>query len=396
MERRTREYLAGRFGDYYRRATVTAPPAAADREWGHIPFTSGDGTTMVRHQSLLDVAGGPDDLGEFLAREAPRHVYFSAARYDDPGNHSMDEKGWQSADLVFDLDADHLPGVDPETASYPTMLTACKEALLDLLDVLDRDFGFTDDELSIVFSGGRGYHVHVRDPEVRGLDSEARREIVDYIRGIDMNEDGLIEKRPNDRGTLQKTLRAEGGWGRRVHDRLLEYTDNLREMDEDAAMERLQELDGVGEKTAKTIYGVLERNPEGVRSGNVELGPGASTLIRALAEETLTEETSPIDEPVTTDVRRLIRLPGSLHGGTGFVVRRLERDELREFTPWEDAVADQYRDERIMIDVTEGGPVPFRSDTDDDSFTISEGAQSVREFVGVFLLARGRAEKTAE
>jgi DNA primase small subunit len=351
---------------------------------------------MVRHQSLLDIAGGPDDLGQFLARETPRHVYFSAARYDDPGNRSMEEKGWQSADLVFDLDADHLPGVDPDTATYPAMLKACKDALLNLLDVLEQDFGFGDDELTVVFSGGRGYHVHVRDASVHGLDSEARREVVDYVRGIDMNEDGLIEKRPNERGTLQKTLRAEGGWGRRVHERLLKYTDDLREMDEADAMDRLQELDGVGEKTARTIYGVLQRNPEGVRSGNVELGPGASTLIRALAERVLEEETAPIDEPVTTDVRRLIRLPGSLHGGTGFVVKRLDRDEIADFDPLSDAVAEPFREQRIMIDVTEGGPVPFETDTEADRFTLSEGTQSVREFVGVFLLARGRAEKTTE
>ncbi|MEZ3143367.1 DNA primase catalytic subunit PriS [Halobaculum sp. MBLA0143] len=395
MERRTRSYLAGRFGDYYRGRTVTPPPDADHREWGHIPFTGGEGTTMVRHQSLLDVAGGPAELGSFLARETPRHVYFSAARYDDPSNRTMADKGWQGADLVFDLDADHLPGVDPETTSYPAMLHACKEALQDLLDVLVRDFGFRDDQLQVVFSGGRGYHVHVRDDSVAGLDSEARREIVDYVRGLGLDEDGLIEKRPNERGTLQKTLRAEGGWGRRVHDRLLSYTERLRELPEEAALAELQELDGVGEKTARTIYGVLQNNPEGVRAGNVELGPGAGTLVRALADRVVDEETAPIDEPVTTDVRRLIRLPGSLHGGTGFVVRRLDRDAVADFEPTRDAVADRFRGQRIMIDVTDPGPVPVGADAD-DSFTIAEGTRSVREFVGVFLLARGRAEKTAE
>jgi DNA primase small subunit len=105
MEERTREYLEGRFGDYYRSADLAAPPAAAEREWGHIPWTS-SGTTMIRHQSLLDLG----DLGGFLSREAPRHVYFSAARYGDPGAGTMDAKGWRGADLVFDLDADHLPG----------------------------------------------------------------------------------------------------------------------------------------------------------------------------------------------------------------------------------------------------------------------------------------------
>ena len=392
MNRRTREYLRGRFGDYYRSASVSPPPAANEREWGHIPFTESEGTTMVRHRSLLDVAGGPGELGGFLAREAPRHVYFSAARYDDPGNRSMSGKGWRSADLVFDLDADHLPGVDPEGDGYAEMLAACKEELLNLLDLLEADFGFREEDLAVVFSGGRGYHVHVRDPAIRGLDSPARREVVDYVRAVDLDYDGLIARRPNERGTLQKTLRAEGGWGRRVHERLVAYAERLRGMDEADALAELQELDGVGEKTARTIRGVLERNPEGVKRGNVELGPGAGTLVRALAREVVDDQTAPIDEPVTTDLRRLIRLPGTVHGGSGLVVRPIPRDEVDGFDPLRDAIPDRFRDRRIAVDVREPGPVAVG----DDKTKVGEGVQSVREYVGVFLMARGRAEKARE
>ncbi|WP_435063772.1 DNA primase small subunit PriS [Halobaculum sp. EA56] len=388
MNRRTREYLKGRFGDYYRSASVSPPPQANEREWGHIPFTAGDGTTMVRHQSLLDIG----EVSEFLARETPRHAYFSAARYDDPANKRMSDKGWRAADLVFDLDADHLPGVDPEATSYADMLAACKGELLDLLDLLEADFGFDDDDLRVVFSGGRGYHVHVRDEAVAGLDSTARREVVDYVRAVDLNYDGLIEKRPNERGTLQKTLRVEGGWGRRVHAELVTYAEELRAMDEEEALATLQELDGVGEKTARTIHGVLERNPEGVKAGNVELGPGASTLVRAIAERVTAEQTAPIDEPVTTDVRRLIRLPGSIHGGSGLVVRPLERGEVASFDPLTDAVPDRFRGRDILVDVHEPGPV----DVGDDRDKAEEGIVSVPEYVGVFLMARGRAEKARE
>ena len=389
MNRRTREYLTGRFGDYYRSATVSPPPEANEREWGHIPFTAGDGTTMVRHQSLLDIG----EVGEFLAREAPCHVYFSAARYDDPGNGSMSKKGWRSADLVFDLDADHLPGVDPEEAGYGEMLAACKEELLALLDILDTDFGFAERDMQVVFSGGRGYHVHVRDDAVAGLDSTARREVVDYVRAVDLNYDGLIERRPNDRGTtLQKQLRREGGWGRRVHEALVAYAEDLLAMDEADALAELQELDGVGEKTARTIYGVLDRNPEGVKSGNVELGPGASTLVRAIAARVTAEQTAPIDEPVTTDIRRLIRLPGSIHGGSGLLVCPLERGAVADFDPLTDAVPDRFRGRDILIDVHEPGPV----DVGDDRDKVEEGIVSVPEYVGVFLMARGRAEKARE
>ena len=169
MEARTREYLRGRFGDHYRRASITPPPAANEREWGFIPWTEGPGETMVRHRSLLDLG----DIEDFLARKQPRHVYFSAGRYDDPSASSMGEKGWRSSDLVFDLDADHLPSVVLGEDSYAEMLAKCKDALLRLLDFLEDDFGFED--LTVVFSGGRGYHVHVRDERIRGLERDARR-----------------------------------------------------------------------------------------------------------------------------------------------------------------------------------------------------------------------------
>ncbi|MFT4882048.1 MAG: DNA primase small subunit, partial [Salinirussus sp.] len=38
MDERTRAYLRGRFGDHYRRATVTPPPDAGEREWGYVPW----------------------------------------------------------------------------------------------------------------------------------------------------------------------------------------------------------------------------------------------------------------------------------------------------------------------------------------------------------------------
>ncbi|RDI72755.1 DNA primase small subunit PriS [Halopelagius longus] len=385
MEARTREYLEGRFGDYYRSVGASLPPAPERREWGYIPWSAG-GTTMVRHQSLLDVG----DLGDFLRRTAPRHVYFSSARFDDPGAGTMEEKGWLGADLVFDLDADHLPGVDPEETSYAEMLAACKESLLRLLEFIEDDFAF--EETQVVFSGGRGYHVHVRDESVRNLDSEARREIVDYVRAIDLDVDGLVETE-SVRGTTRRVLRRRGGWGGRVHDRLLELASTLREMEEEAALERLQELQGIGEGRAKTIYGQLRHNFEAIREGNVEAGgPGTRILVEALAAEAMEEETAPIDEPVTTDTKRLIRLPGSLHGGSGLRVRSLDRDEVASFDPLSDAIPDRFRGREIQVDVTDPGPVEF----DGDTFTLSGGRQSVEECLGVFLMARGRAEKVRE
>lgn len=394
MDARTRNYLQGRFGDYYASAELTLPPESDAREWGHIPFTAGDGTTMVRHQSLLDMGGDEQSVGEFLNREAPRHAYFSAAYYDEPSANDMSKKGWRGADLVFDLDADHLPGVDPEAAAYPEMLAACKDALGRLLDILQRDFGY-DDDLLVVFSGGRGYHVHVRDPDLRDLDSGARREIVDYVRAIDLDPAALI-RTVQHAGTTRRELPTEGGWGRRAHEALVAFVDDLREMDDDDATERLKELDGIGDGRASTILGAVQRNPEAVESGNVEVGgPGLRRLARAIATRVMTNQTAPIDEPVTTDVRRLIRLPGSVHGGSGLVVTPIPPGEVEAFDPLVDAVPRRFRGQEITVDVTDPGPVHVGG-PDAGITKVTEGVQSVDEYVGVFLMARGRAEKTAE
>jgi len=386
MEERTRAYLRGRFGDYYRRADIAPPPDANEREWGYIPWTSGPGTTMVRHESLLDLGA----LGDFLARERPRHAYFSAGRYESPSAQSMSENNWRSSDLVFDLDADHLPSVTLGEDSYAEMLAKCKDALVRLLDFLDDDFGFAD--TTVAFSGGRGYHVHVRDEGIQTLDREARREIVDYVRGIGLDADTLqtTEMRGN---ATARVLPTEGGWGRRVHRRLLEFVSEIERLDDEAAVERLQELEGIGEGRAATIYGAIRENRSAIEAGNLEAGGvGIRTLVETLVGETVAAENAPIDEPVTTDTNRLIRLPGTLHGGSGLAVRRLDREELADFDPLVDAVPETFVGHEITVEVTEGGEVELNG----DSFTLPEEVQSVPEYLGVFLMARGRAEKGPE
>ncbi|ELY49517.1 DNA primase small subunit PriS [Natronolimnohabitans innermongolicus] len=391
MEERTRAYLRGRFRDHYRRTEITPPPAANEREWGFIPWTEGPDTTMVRHRSLLELG----DLSEFLVRKRPRHVYFSAGRFRDPGASSMAAKDWQSADLVFDLDADHLPSVTLGEDSYAEMLAKCKDALLRLLDFLEDDFGFED--LEVVFSGGRGYHVHVRDESVLHLEREHRREIVDYVRGIGMEYEELIEtetvaglgrKTPTER----RTLEIDGGWGKRTHDHLLAFVDDLLEMDEDDALDRLQEFDGFGEGKAQAALNAARNNREGIESGNVTVHTAISQLAERFASRAVERDNAPIDEPVTTDTNRLIRLPGSLHGGSGLETMRLERDAIADFDPLVDAVPETFTNHEITVDVSRGGEVELGG----DSFTVTEGDQSLPEYVAVFLMARGRAEKEKE
>ncbi len=59
--------------------------------------------------------------------------------------------------------------------------------------------------------------------------------------------------------------------------------------------------------------------------------------------------TAEIDEPVTSDIKRLIRLPLSLHGKTGLKVTPMDREELTGFDPLRDAVPDIYPESPIEV-----------------------------------------------
>jgi DNA primase small subunit len=90
------------------------------------------------------------------------------------------------------------------------------------------------------------------------------------------------------------------------------------------------------------------------------------------------------DEPVTSDIKRLIRLPSSLHGKTGFKVVPLEREELDKFDPFRDAAPEAFgdRDVRVILEK----PVELR--LRDQTFSLDAGKNAVPEFAAVYLVCR--------
>ncbi|MDY6780423.1 MAG: DNA primase catalytic subunit PriS, partial [Halobacteria archaeon] len=377
---RTLSYVKGRFGDYYRNADVPEPRAADEREWGYVVFGGG----MVRHKSLLDLGS----LETWLADEKPQHVYYSSARYDRPSAMNMNDKEWKGADLIFDLDADHLRDADPDD-SYGTMLSKCKDALLRLLAFIEDDFGF--DDVQVVFSGGRGYHIHVYDDHVQRLGSDARREVVDYVRGIGFEPElafsGETAEGSHGRKSPAKLRRLRGGaWGERVRDYILDYVDEVTDMDDDDAVERLSSFENVGSRTAENLLEAFRNQRDEIAAGNLDVVGRATSFWDSLIEEAVEETSAETDEPVTTDTRRLIRLPGSLHGGTGFEVVPLERHGVEEFDPLTDAVVFSDREQTVVADE------PWEFELKGRRFNMEEGENTFPEYAAVFAMLRGDAE----
>tara|TARA_B100001173_G_scaffold243616_1_gene213688 strand:+ start:7487 stop:8452 length:966 start_codon:yes stop_codon:yes gene_type:complete len=263
----------------------------------------------------------------------------------------MIDKDWLGADLIFDLDGDHLPGVSD--ADFPSMISLIQEQAWSLWnDFLEPEFNMKKEFAQFTFSGHRGFHIHVRDPTLMGLDSNARREIVSYIRGQGLEVNAILS---GDRS----------GWRDRI------------EFGKQSVLEKLR---AIGEKSDNSkqfldeFHGLLNTNV------NHNGGRGVSkNRIITLAESVLSKErierlssdhnlavfgketgtfwdlvkldksvvlgtAGETDENVTVDVKRVIRHLGSLHGKCGLRVTevpydRLDPDGYNPFNPLLETVA---------------------------------------------------------
>ncbi len=157
-------------------------------------------------------------------------------------------------------------------------------------------------------------------------------------------------------------------------------------------MTYLTSLEGVGKESAA---GFLKKREEMIAGLHGEVDPTLlkDRVIKAVVNETqgefrkrLNEEAALADEPVTTDIKRLIRMPTSLHGGSGMRVQSLEMRDLPGFDPLVDAVVFSSRD--VRVDARFPLAMPMLGST----YQIQKGISTVPEAVAVFLCCRGIAE----
>lgn len=318
-------------------------------------------------------------------------MYISAGKYENPSaENGMGNKNWRSSDLIFDLDADHFPDIDPEKTNKRDMLKQCKEATQLLLNYLREDFAF--ENIKIVFSGNRGYHIHVRDESIQELNSAAREEIADYVRAHGINIEGFIRTREKN-GVTRRELRCDGGWGQHLLDELIAYGEQLAAEDPDTAKTVLTAYDNIGKKGAETLLETFNNNLDRIKAGNMEVGgPALRRLYIQYSEKIVDDLSIPIDAPVTTDTHRLIRLPHTLHGGSGLIVKPVSKSELSTFDPLTDAIPDRFKGREITISANKETTLYLGGET----HSISNGEQQVPEYVGINLMAQDEAEKVSE
>jgi DNA primase small subunit len=407
MNDQTRQFLRDRFREYYSERRVSPPPGLVSREWGFIFYDDAPGVAMRRHKAF----NSEGELKDYLASMPPAHAYHSAAYYQYPQAPTMLEKKWLGADLIFDLDADHLPGV--KDMSYSEMLANVKKEIIRLIDeFLVDDLGFREKDMDIVFSGGRGYHVHIRDERVRTMKSPERREIVDYLLGTGLRpEDMFIKHSEIIDGRKGKTTAGiwriryysnyDGigdikshvpGWSRRVSRYLHDELEQVGKLPDKEAKKALRD-NGIDSKhIERALY--VSRNREELfkilQFGQIELSGNMERYFKHVLEGTIERFRVNLggktDEPVTADVKRLIRLPGSIHGGSSFRVVPLTRPQLENFNPLEDAII--FSDSPVRVLVTR----PMEAEVKGKVYRVSEGVGRLPENVAMFLMCRGSAE----
>ncbi len=395
MNEKTRQFVARKFGEYYRRARISPPKDFWMREWGFVHFDQFYPSKLVMQRHLSFTT--KDDFVRYLRERAPAHAYYSTALYEYP-TADMAKKGWIGADLIFDLDADHIVSeAELPRYSYDDLLELVKKETLKLIDFLIDDFGFSNDEIKLAFSGSRGYHVHIMTDKVRGLGSRERREIVDYVMatGLDMNRFLVTDLQEPEHGgerVGKRDLRLISvGWGKRVRDGLIDFLHEVAALDEEQAIKLIREAGEMDRKKAQEILRIAKDETVMRRIERDQIPQFAKPIWKGITQ-TVTKivrvkSADRVDEPVTADIKRLIRLPGSLHGKSSLRAQPLRIETIKEFNPLANAVV--FGDSPVAIRVVRDASITLKG----ERYTVKEGEiTALPEHVALYFMCRGAAE----
>lgn len=340
------------------------------REFGYRKLDS----LVVRHLSFKNTG----ELVAELLRNVPLDVYYSNAYYGLPSN-PINEKQWEGADLIFDIDIKDLNIPCFQEHSYyicnlcgfvnseqkvcincnkgKTLDTSipCKKCFIaikkeaaKLLDFLCSDLGIKETFIEIFFSGNAGFHFHVNDPNIRNLDSNSRSNVTDYIIGngfmcesigVRKSRNGFMIKLP--KGGIMT------GWRKKIASNL-----------------------GINQKSELKLKHLVET------SGGYE---GFRNEINKITKKFGVH----IDGPVTNDIHRIFRLPGSINGKSGLI--KTKCDDLESFNPTNDAC--MLSDSEVYINLKTSLKINLKN----NNFRLDNTLEKVPSYVAVYLICKGLA-----
>lgn len=262
------------------------------------------------------VFNSPDYLKRFLRSKTPFAAYCSVAFYEKPRKRD----GWIKSELVFDVDAKDIP---IRTCNCDNVCEIClneaKEIVSSIIDTLKDDLGLNN--IHLIYSG-RGYHIRVLDEPVMKMNSDVRSQILKYVVGADVpkNEYNDAEnKYPINHFSIP--FGYPKVFTERVKYAICHLTDASK-------------IDDVNGKLLKDVLenrNLLEEDEWGLFKNKI--GPiRYKKVIKGIASLNM----SLVDGKVSIDLKRILRLPSSLHSKVS--MRCTEVKNIETFDPFKDAV----------------------------------------------------------
>lgn len=366
MNEQSALFIKNCFRNFYQNNKPDPPNRMHEREWAFVAF---DRPGMFRHLSL-----DRDTLSMFLVSRVPRHVYYSAARWQTPGAKDMDQMGWLGADMIFDIDFKY------DDITHAEALELAKQEILKLIDCLRNDLGFHD--LEIVFSGRKGYHCHVIDESLVSLNNKERREILDYITGNNCLPVANFRQLGQDHIVILPKEDSIGRAGRFRATLAHCISESIRENNNAELSRNLIKIKGIGNKRANAIYNSIISN-KGINNA-IRCDSYTFECWKILFDHIQSLSDVKIDQQVTVNVRHVIRLPDTIHGDTGLKVMRVK--DLDSFDPLTDAVC--LSDRLINVIIRH----PTKMEISGHSYRLKEGEAKVPEFLAVYSICHSTAE----
>ncbi len=390
MDVNTKIFLKKKFQNYYWKNKVPSPREVDKREFG---VGNLEKKIQIRHKSFSTET----DMQNYLKHEAPFFISYSTACYEFPTNEPMSAKNWLYADLVFDLDM-------PMELLNAEKFQMVKNEAINLRDFLLNDFGFSQQDISINFSGSKGYHIHVFSEKIKSIGSEERGEIVDFISGnIEFKEFWY-----SDGSSIRGPSKDDKGWKGKIWNGLYKFIKN-------SDKKEFKSVEGIGDRKAEFLIGnrekILRELEAGIydslndvaihfemsdRSRKITSDPNVkyrivkdeklrSTLIQKIIQEKAVKAiaSTDADKMVTIDTSRLIRLPDTLHGGSGLIAKKVS--DIDKFNPLENATV--FGNEMTKIKLEKKIPEFDFSGGKVGPFDI--GIVKVPESLAVYLLLKG-------
>ncbi|MFX0038244.1 MAG: DNA primase small subunit domain-containing protein [Promethearchaeota archaeon] len=420
------KYLKRIFQAYYKEKQSALPIISLfeQREFGFIPFEK---QIMNRHIGFTS----PINLKKYFINNTPKHAYSSGSVFLRPENQDMQEKGYLGCDLIFDIDVDHFytPCKKHHDIWYckecgetgKGMVESCpkcgklklkklnwvcedclnvaKNEIIKLIyNFLIPDFNIDINKMKIAFSGHRGYHLKIEDESIRTLTSDERREIIDFITGDNISFEifGLQEKGGNIFGFSKETI----GWPQKIIKEIEKILSKSNLELETILLDKRkfnlnQNLTENFINFKDNFYKIIKND----QNNNWTLvGFSLNTWYKFL-KKMIKDIGIKVDVPVSIDVHRLIRYPGSLHGKTGFKVQELFPDDLDGFNPlneWNEKLdpivfkSEKEITQKMEIIEPEVPPTKIKGETY-GPYTQGEKIE-VPHYFAVFLLCKGVAK----